>query len=159
MVSALGCGLEAHPELKEGLEQSLERYEFYKKSRNNGDLFKQYDHLNAWEMAILYHHHHNVEDLEWGQRFSKTRNKFKSESAGSATQFIPYREKNKNGVSIHAGAPFYDYKPTTLAILNEYGGVCGAVSKGAAGFLASRGVPAYPIGQPGHCALYTKSIW
>lgn len=63
MVSALGCGLEAHPELKEGLEQSLERYEFYKKSRNNGDLFKQYDHLNAWEMAILYHHHHNVEDL------------------------------------------------------------------------------------------------
>ena len=158
LVSALGCGLEAHPELKEGLEQSLERYEFYKKSRNNGDLFKQYDHLNAWEMAILYHHHHNVEDLEWGQRFSKTRNKFKSESAGSATQFIPYREKNKNGVSIHAGAPFYDYKPTTLAILNEYGGVCGAVSKGAAGFLASRGVPAYPIGQPGHCAFVYKNL-
>lgn len=158
LISALGCGLEAHPELKEGLEQSLKKYEFYKKSRNNRDLFKQYDHLSAWEISILYHHDRSIEDLEWGQNFSKTRTKFKSESAGSATQFIPYREKNKNGVSIHTGAPFYDYKPTTLAILNEYGGVCGAVSKGAAGFLASRGVPAYPIGQPGHCAFVYKNL-
>lgn len=31
LISALGCGLEARPELKEGLEQSVKRYEFYKK--------------------------------------------------------------------------------------------------------------------------------
>ena len=35
-------------------------------------------------------------------------------------------------------------------------GVCGAVSKGAAGFLRSKGVPVYPIGQPGHCAFVWK---
>lgn len=70
--------------------------------------------------------------------------------------FIPYRRKNLQGVSVHAGAAFYDHKPVTLKLYTEYGGVCGAVSKGAAGFLRAKGVPAWAIGQPGHCAFIWK---
>lgn len=158
LITALGCGLATKDGQKDGMEKSLKQYEFYKKSRENGNLFQQYDNLEAWEMAILFHHDRSIEDLTWGQNFSKSKSTFTAKTSGSATQFIPYREKNKNGISIHAGASFYDYKPTTLEILHEYGGVCGAVSKGAAGFLASRGVPAYPIGQPGHCAFVYKNL-
>ena len=39
LISALGCGLEAHPELKGGLEQSIKKFEFYKKSKNNGAIW------------------------------------------------------------------------------------------------------------------------
>lgn len=85
------------------------------------------------------------------------REKIRPEKAGSRFPgFIPYRKKNDKGVSVHAGSAFYDHKPITLKLYTEYGGVCGAVSKGAAGFLRSKGVPAYPIGQPGHCAFVWK---
>ena len=47
--------------------------------------------------------------------------------------------KNKQGVSVHAGGAFYDHKPVSLQIYVEYGGVCGAVSKGAAGFVKAKG--------------------
>ncbi len=69
---------------------------------------------------------------------------------------FPIVKKNDKGISVHAGSAFYDHKPITLKLYTEYGGVCGAVSKGAAGFLRSKGVPAYPIGQPGHCAFVWK---
>lgn len=158
LTAALGCGLAMKYQQKDGMEKSLKLYEFYRTAKQNGNLFQQYDQLEAWEMAILFDHGRSTEDLAWGQNLSKSTSSFTAKTADRATQFIPYREKNKNGISIHAGAPFYDYKPTTLEILHEYGGVCGAVSKGAAGFLASRGVPAYPIGQPGHCAFVYKNL-
>lgn len=159
LTAALGCGLATRPEQKDCIEQSLQRYAFYKESRKNGNLFQQYDQLKAWEMATLFQHTWSVDDLQWAQSFGKTNKNFKASSAGGvAMQFIPYREKNKAGISVHAGGAFYDNKPITLKILHEYGGVCGAVSKGAAGFLASRGIPAYPVGQPGHCAFVWKNI-
>lgn len=66
--------------------------------------------------------------------------------------------KNKQGISVHVGGAFYDHKPVSLQIYVEYGGVCGAVSKGAAGFVKAKGIPSYTIGQPGHCAFVWKGI-
>ena len=40
----------------------------------------------------------------------------------------------------------------TLQVLQEYGGVCGGISKFATSVCQSFGIPAFPIGQPGHCA-------
>ena len=40
----------------------------------------------------------------------------------------------------------------TLQVLQEYGGVCGAVSKFTTSVCQSLGMPAFPVGQPGHCA-------
>ena len=42
---------------------------------------------------------------------------------------VAYKPRNHSGVSIHAGAHYYDNNPCTLQILHKYGAVCGGVSK------------------------------
>ena len=58
---------------------------------------------------------------------------------------IPYRMKNKQGISVHAGGAFYDHKPISLQIYVEYGGCVrrrfqrgGRVCEGEGGFLPTR---------------------
>ena len=43
----------------------------------------------------------------------------------------------------------------SLQVLHEVGAVCGGVSKFGVAMAQSFGIPAMPIGQPGHCAF----IW
>ena len=134
----------------------MARYGFYQDSHHHGRCYPQADDLEPWEWAVVLRGKESLEDLAWAQQFIEGKN-IKPEQAGSKfTGFIPYRKKNHKGISVHAGAAFYDNKPITLKLYTEYGGVCGAVSKGAAGFLRAKGVPAYPIGQPGHCAFIWK---
>ncbi len=137
-------------------EECIAKFNFYRDSHHHARCYPQADTLQPWEWAIVFRGKESLEDLAWAQQFIEEK-KIKPEKAGSRfTSFIPYRKKNYKGISVHAGAVFYDYKPITLKLYTEYGGVCGAVSKGAAGFLRSKGVPAYPIGQPGHCAFVWK---
>lgn len=135
----------------------LDRYAFYKKSFADKKLFSQFLTLEPWEFGILFRGRESLDELAWAQEYSDGKKSFKADTAGSsACSFVPYRSKNKKGVSVHAGSAFYDHKPITLQVYVEYGGVCGAVSKGCSGFAKSRGVPSYAIGQPGHCALIWK---
>jgi len=57
--------------------------------------------------------------------------------------------------SIHKAHLFYENQPVTWRLIEKLGGVCGAVSNCTAGVCQSRGIPAMPVGQPGHCAM----IW
>ena len=135
----------------------LARYDFYKKSFAEKKLFPQFITLEPWEFAILFRGSEQLDDLAWAQDYSFRKKAFKAQNAGFVgCSFIPYRMKNKQGVSVHAGGAFYDNKPVSLQIYVEYGGVCGAVSKGAAGFVRAKGIPSYTIGQPGHCAFVWK---
>ena len=96
-------------------------------------------------------------DYQWALDYLDKKDKVKPSNIGDvATGFIPYRSKNKNGISVHQGSLFYDNKPISLQLYIEYGGVCGAVSKGASGFCRVKGIPAYPVGQPGHYAFIWK---
>lgn len=141
-------------------EELLAKYDFYKQSHADGQLFSQFETLKPWEISIILKSVYgigDVEDLAWGQQYLTQKRGIKANNAGNATcGLIPYRSKNKDGVSVHAGMAFYDNKPLSLKIYVEYGGVCGAVSKGASGFCRAKGIPAYPIGQPGHCAFIWK---
>lgn len=139
------------------LEACVARYDFYKKSFAEKKLFPQFITLEPWEFGILFRGRESLEELAWAQEYSSRKKAFKAHNAGYAgCSFIPYRMKNKEGISVHAGGAFYDYKPISLPIYVEYGGVCGAVSKGAAGFVKAKGIPSYTIGQPGHCAFVWK---
>lgn len=155
---ALGAALNAGDYT---LEELLAKFDFYKQSRDSGKLFPQFETLRPWEMALVLKTINNighVDDFEWAQEYLSKRNKITASNIGQAAcSLIPYRMKNKKGVSVHAGGAFYDNKPITLKLYTEYGGVCGAVSKGSSGFCRSKGVPSYPIGQPGHCALIWKT--
>lgn len=138
-------------------EDCIARYDFYKKSFEERKLFPQFDALEPWELQILFQGRESLEELAWAQEYVLQKTKFKADNAGRvACSFIPYRMTNKKGISVHAGAPFYDNKPISLQIYVEYGGVCGAVSKGSVGFLKAKGIPGYAIGQPGHCAFVWK---
>lgn len=140
-------------------EECEARYDFYKKSFAEKKLFPQFITLEPWEFGILFQGRESIEELAWAQEYSSRKKTFKAQNAGyAACSFIPYRMKNKQGVSVHAGGAFYDHKPVSLQIYVEYGGVCGAVSKGAAGFVKAKGIPSYTIGQPGHCAFVWKGM-
>ena len=45
------------------------------------------------------------------------------------------------------------FRSMTLAVMLEYGGVCGAISRFGTSMSQAFGVPAMPVGQPGHCAF------
>lgn len=138
-------------------EACIARYDFYKNSFAEKKLFPQFITLEPWEFGILFRGRESLAELEWAQEYSCRKKAFKAGNAGyAACSFIPYRMKNKQGISVHAGGAFYDHKPISLQIYVEYGGVCGAVSKGAAGFVKAKGIPSYTIGQPGHCAFVWK---
>ena len=113
--------------------------------------------MQPWEWAIVFRGRESLEDLSWAQQFIEKKQIPPEQAGNKFMGFIPYRRKNLQGVSVHAGAAFYDHKPVTLKLYTEYGGVCGAVSKGAAGFLRAKGVPAWAIGQPGHLRLYLET--
>lgn len=137
-------------------EECIAKFNFYRKSYHQSKCYPQSETLEPWEWSIVFQGKESLEDLSWAQQFIEKKN-IKPEQAGNRfTGFVPYRRQNHKGISIHAGAAFYDNKPITLKLYTEYGGVCGAVSKGAAGFLRAKGVPAWAIGQPGHCAFVWK---
>lgn len=153
---ALGAALASSSREPEECEA---RYDFYKKSFAEKKLFPQFITLEPWEFGILFQGRESIEELAWAQEYSSRKKTFKAQNAGyAACSFIPYRMKNKQGGSVHAGGAFYDHKPVSLQIYVEYGGVCGAVSKGAAGFVKAKGIPSYTIGQPGHCAFVWKGM-
>lgn len=151
---ALGAALISTSREPEACEA---RYDFYKKSFAEKKLFPQFITLEPWEFGILFRGRESIEELAWAQDYLAGKKKIKAGNAGYACcGLIPYRMKNKQGISVHAGGAFYDHKPISLQIYVEYGGVCGAVSKGAAGFVKAKGIPSYTIGQPGHCAFVWK---
>ena len=139
-------------------EECIAKYGFYHDSHHHGRCYPQADSLEPWEWAVVLRGKESLEDLAWAQQFIEGKNIKPEQAGGKFTGFIPYRKKNHRGISVHAGAAFYDNKPITLQLYTEYGGVCGAVSKGAAGFVKAKGIPSYTIGQPGHCAFVWKGI-
>ena len=66
---------------------------------------------------------------------------------------------NRNGISINDRVGFYGHDGhITLQEYTKYGGVCGAISFFGTGAAQAFGLPAFPVGQPGHCAfLYQRT--
>lgn len=140
-------------------EECMARYDFYKKSLQEQKLFPQFNTLEPWELHIVFQGRESLEELAWAQDFLAQKKSFKPHNAGGAAcGFIPYRMTNAKNISVHAGGAFYDNKPITLQLYTEYGGVCGAVSKGSTGFVKAKGIPSYTVGQPGHCAFVWKGM-
>ncbi|MCE2881932.1 MAG: hypothetical protein LW636_06200 [Planctomycetaceae bacterium] len=119
-----------------------------------GLLFPTFRELSAWELRYVVGSWSTDEDLVWARANIKADLK-RREKVGDAAHMLAYNLTNKNGVSVQEGRRFYDNKPMTMAIMLEYGGVCGAISRFGSSMSQAHGVPAMPVGQPGHCAF----IW
>ena len=132
----------------------VKRYQSYRAWDKEGVLFASFRDLSAWEMRYVVGSWSSDEDLIWARANIKPELKVR-EKVGDGAHMLAYNLFNKNGVSVQEGGKFYDNKPMTLAIMLEYGGVCGAISRFGTSMSQAFGVPAMPVGQPGHCAF----IW
>lgn len=131
-----------------------ERYLNFCQWAKQGLLFSEFRSLTTWQMRYAVGSWHADSCLVWAREHVDQQYR-KPESVGMAARMVRYRDFNDNGVSVQDGLRFYDGKAATMPVINEYGGVCGAVSKFGAGACHAFGVPAMPVAQPGHCAL----IW
>ena len=119
-----------------------------------GVLFPTFRELSAWEMRYVVGSWSSDDDLAWARANIKPDLRVR-DKVGDGAHMLAYNLANKNGVSVQEGRKFYDNKPMTMAVMLEYGGVCGAISRFGSSMSQAFGVPAMPVGQPGHCAF----IW
>lgn len=153
----------------------VERYLNFKDANINNELFPCFRTFNVKNLRNIVNVKLTNEDIVWLRQHTKDVSegkidpKFKwqkehikkkdllSQDKIAASDYtIQYTTKNPEGKSVF-GSGFYGDNPTIQKVV-EYGGVCGALSKYGTASCQVFGVPAYAVGQPGHCAfLYLKS--
>lgn len=141
---ALGAGLASNVIPP---EECLSKFNFYRESYFQSACHPQADTMQPWEWAIVFRGRESLEDLSWAQQFIEKKQIPPEQAGNKFMGFIPYRRKNLQGVSVHAGAAFYDHKPVTLKLYTEYGGVCGRRLQRSGRLLRAKGVPAWAIGS------------
>lgn len=128
------------------------RYRIFLRLADGEETFPQFLQLGAWQLRYVLGSWHSDLDLQWAR--AHVEQAYRTPDAiGGTTKMVAYTQHNKSGVSVQKGLDFYDGQKATLPIIKEYGGVCGAVSKFGASCCQAFGVPAMPVGQPGHCAM------
>jgi hypothetical protein len=129
----------------------MKRYSYFVTAHQAGKLFPFFDKAQTWELRYVVSSWARDEDMDWvrGKVDAKLKNQ---ESIGDACWMVPYRDTNAKGVSVQEGSKYYDFKPMTLQLMVEVGGVCGAISRFGTSVCNAFGIPAMPLGQPGHCA-------
>lgn len=142
---------------------ALERFSFYQESWTKGRLFKSFESLGVWEIRQVVGAKLPNEGLKWAQdhpdgKKGRVRLDYANpRSLAPCFGKIPYRSKNKKGKSVHQPSEFYEGKKVTLELLQEYGGVCGAVSRYGMLYAQAHGIPALLLAQPpDHCAFAWK---
>ncbi len=130
----------------------LWRYEFFKKQAKAGKLYPGFYNLRPWEIRFLVaipQQDWNDQSLAWcAENFNMPWNRY-----NGACWAGPYTDPSAFGDGIQG--PYF-YVPwgdeSEAERTKKNGGVCGGLSHLGAFAAMSRGVPAYTVGQPGHCA-------
>ena len=135
--------------------------EYVQLSQEEGTLFQPFFESTAWHLRYVVGSWQTEEEHIWARENTPEGYDNPSKIGGATHPMMDYKLKNDDGVSVHSGAPYYYYLPVSMESMHEIGGVCGAISKVAAGFCHAYGVPATPVGQPGHCAYiwYKNGDW
>ena len=153
----------------------VERYLNFKDANQNNELFPCFRTFNVKnlrnivnvkltneDIVWLRQHTKDVsegkidEKFKWQKEHIKKKDLLSQDKIAESDYTIQYTTKNPEGKSVF-GSGFYGDNPTIQKVV-EYGGVCGALSKYGTASSQVFGVPAYAVGQPGHCAfLYLKS--
>lgn len=133
----------------------LQQFRYFRNTQASGLLSPSFDTSATWELRFVVNTWARPEELGWVLGAMDPKNK-SQDKIGDACGMVPYRSENSKGVSVHSGAAYYDNQPVTLERMHTVGGVCGAISKFGTAATQAFGVPAMPVGQPGHCAFLWK---
>ena len=140
-----------------GATTACERFGFYRTSHAAGQLVPYFDQASPFELALVLHGDRRGNDeLEWAQDVTPKDQKAQGKVGNYGHSLIAYRGDNYRGQTVQ-GPEYYDHKPGDLCTAMEYGGVCGMISHMNMMVAVAHGVPAFTVGQPGHCAYVWKS--
>jgi len=120
-----------------------------------GQLDPSFRTLSTWELRYVVGSWASDDDLVWARANIKADCRERAKIGDAVHGMVTYTLENKDGVSVQEGRKFYGGRPMTLPIIVEVGGVCGAISRFGSSMCQAFGIPAMPVGQPGHCAF----IW
>ena len=126
------------------------RYNFFKEAHKAGKLHTNFINLKPWEIRFVSGGTWDDASLEYLQNTIN----IPPRRYGWACWRAEYTGTSEFGESIQG--PLF-YTPWNKEIGQaqktvEHGGVCGALSHVGHTAAAARGIPSYPVGQPGHCA-------
>lgn len=129
------------------------RYNFFADAYSNNQLMSDFSQYNVKKIRNIVNAKASNEDMQWLRKYIKEKhsNMLNRNNITSGYTLLKYIETNPEGKSVY-GPDFYGKNPTIEKVI-EYGGVCGAMSKFSSVLAQTFGVPAFPVGQPGHCAF------
>ena len=134
----------------------VERYNIFETLNAQDGMLPIFKTLNIRQMIYVVNTHiPNDQILEMRSIILQNHNSFVTSGTWGLNNIaytIEYNERNPHTGASVFGPDFYGKNPTVEDVWYD-GGVCGATSYLGSGACQVFGVPAHPIGQPGHCAF------
>ncbi len=132
----------------------VDRYAFFRDADNAGRLDPMFDTLRTWELRFVVDAPLDNDALRWALDNVNVPLRDYPE----AYTMNGYRRINAFGDSVHGPLYYMPWRATENRMISilKRGGVCGALSTFGATAAQAHGIPAYPVGQPGHCAYAVR---
>ena len=133
------------------------RYNFFVKNAAKGVLHPNFKNLKAWELRFVTGNPWQDWDdksFEWALENIN----LPWDQYGNACWAATYTGTSKFGDSVQGGMYNLPYSDLSQAeTCHRNGGVCGAMSHLGCVAAQAHGIPAYTVGQPGHCAYAVRT--
>ncbi len=128
------------------------RYRFFQEQAARGLLQPGYERLRPWELRFTV----GIPGQDWDDesfRYAADHINLPWDQYQNACWSAIYTDPSKFGDSVQGGLYNYPFSDESNAeTTHRNGGVCGALSHLGCYAAMAHGIPAYTVGQPGHCA-------
>lgn len=132
------------------------RYNFFVEQEEKGRLHPNYKNLKPWELRFVV----GIPQQDWDDAsytWCIENINLPWDHYQSACWAAMYADTSKFGDSVQGGAYHMPYDHQGWAQATQLnGGVCGALSHLGTYAAMAHGIPAYTVGQPGHCAYAVR---
>lgn len=128
------------------------RYNYFQEKAALGVLHPNYKNLKTWELRFVV----GIPQQDWeDESYTWTFENINLpwDQYGNACWAGEYTDPSKFGDNVQSGEYHFPYADVSWAQATHLnGGVCGSLSRLGAVAAMAHGIPAYAVGQPGHCA-------
>ncbi len=133
---------------------AVRRYRIFKKFHETGRLQKDFLKLRPWEIRFVVGLHWDDKSYLWANKNINVAPRRLTDACWAA----PYTGQNFFGDTIQGPLFYVPWRDSNCEAENtrDVGGVCGGLSHFGVIVAQSHGFPAYPVGQPGHCAYAVR---
>lgn len=132
----------------------VRRYQIFKKLHQENKLHPGFIKLRPWEIRFVTGIHWDDKSYEWLNEHINLPWRRYTDACWAA----PYTGSNFFGDTIQGPLFYVPWRDTSGEAENTrtIGGVCGGLSHFGTMAAQAHGIPAYPVGQPGHCAYAVR---